>query len=205
MLVEEKYIGTMVYAKVSYKMHGKAKPNARSEWITKANAFPAIVDPATFEAAQKRRKKWRWRFTDEELLTMLRAFLTKHGYITQEAMLKFGGLPAPCRYSYRFGSVVNAYNLIAYRWTSKHSHWKETIRRRQLRARLLEVLTEIMAEMGGGIRINAWRSRFWIGDTSWSFRINCKCGPKYRASVWMACFKNISSGRLLFVRSPRNG
>jgi hypothetical protein len=154
----------MVYARKSYKMHGKIKSNPQSEWIRKTNAFSAIIDPATFEAAQNRRKKERWRFTDEELLEMLRRFLAKHGYITEQAIKKFRGLPHPSRYMYRFGSMVNAYNLIGYDWTSRNAHWKETIRRRRLRTRLLEELSEITSETGSGIRVNAWHSRFWVGN-----------------------------------------
>lgn len=189
MLSEEKYVGTMVYARKSYKMHGKTKSNPQSEWIRKANAFPAIIDPATFKAAQDRRKKEPWRRTDKELLEMLRRFLARHGYITEEAMLKFGGVPAPTRYQYRFGSMVNAYNLIGYEWASKNPHWKETIRRRRLRARLLDELSQITSEMGSGIRVNAWQSRFWIGDISCYFRINSKRGLKHRYPIWMAYFK----------------
>jgi DNA invertase Pin-like site-specific DNA recombinase len=121
-LAEEQYIGTLIYNRNSEKLQGRYKVNDQSEWIGKPNAFPAIVDPAVFQKAQQKRRKESERLSDEELLTALRRFLSKHRYITQQATRRFGDVPPYSAYLRRFGSIVNAYRLMGYAWTSKSAN-----------------------------------------------------------------------------------
>ncbi|MEK7612113.1 MAG: recombinase family protein [Patescibacteria group bacterium] len=52
-LTNETYTGTRIYNKTWQRLKQKSRPNPRSEWIIRKNAFPAIVDQELFEKAQE--------------------------------------------------------------------------------------------------------------------------------------------------------
>lgn len=56
-LMNETYAGTRIYNKTWGKLHQKKRRNPRSEWIVCPRAFPAIINPDLFGAAQ-RRLRW---------------------------------------------------------------------------------------------------------------------------------------------------
>jgi DNA invertase Pin-like site-specific DNA recombinase len=173
LLSEEQYIGTLTYNKASEKLQGRTMQNDRSEWIRVPNAFPAIVEPALFEAAQKKRSRGRepWDRTDEELLLALRRFLAKHGHITQDAMREFGGVPPYSAYLRRFGSMLKVYRMIGYEPTSRQANWKERFRRRSIREHLLDELRTALDHMGIESRVSRNQARLWVEKLSVYFQI----------------------------------
>jgi DNA invertase Pin-like site-specific DNA recombinase len=188
MLVEEKYIGTMIFNRISKKLQGKFQRNDPSEWITKANAFPAIVNSVIFQQAKERRTKELQRRTDEELLMALRSFLSRHGYITLRAMKKFGGVPHPSNYCHRFGSLLNAYRLIGYKGRTKNANWKERVRRRQLRDALLEDLRRALDGLDTTMRVAATGGHFWVNETPCFFQLSAS-RVAYGSPRWLANFR----------------
>src|SRR5262245_8797263 len=111
-LREEKYIGTQIYNRLSAKLRSPLRPNPKSLWITKANAFPAIVDPDDFRKAQERMRREDRRRSNEELLNSLRRCLAKRGELTLRILRRSKNTPDPGTYSKRFGSLYKAYLLI---------------------------------------------------------------------------------------------
>jgi DNA invertase Pin-like site-specific DNA recombinase len=52
-LSNETYTGTRVYNRTWGRLRQKTHPNPRSEWVLRANAFPAVVDGDIFSEAQE--------------------------------------------------------------------------------------------------------------------------------------------------------
>src|SRR6185503_496451 len=83
-LENEKYAGSQVYGMTSRKLGTTiTQRNPSSEWVRKPNAFPSIVDPEVFEKARELRREAREKWSDEELLRMLRRLLARRGRLTQ--------------------------------------------------------------------------------------------------------------------------
>jgi hypothetical protein len=177
LLSEEQYIGTLTYNKASEKLQGRTIQNDRSEWICVPNAFPAIIEPARFQAAQKKRSSGPWGRSDEDLLLALRRFLAKHGYITQDAMRELGGVPPYSAYLRRFGSMLRVYRIIGYEPKSSQANWRERFRRRSLRERLLDELRIELDHMGIESRVSRNQARLWVEELSVYFQILAAIKP----------------------------
>jgi DNA invertase Pin-like site-specific DNA recombinase len=113
-LINEKYIGNNVWNKWSCKLKGRRIYNPPDRWIRHDGAFESLVDEATFSAAQAIISERCKRYSDEELLDVLRGLLEQHGYLSGIVIdeLEFG--PSSSAYRSRFGSLVRAYELIGF-------------------------------------------------------------------------------------------
>jgi DNA invertase Pin-like site-specific DNA recombinase len=68
LLINEKYIGTNVWNRVSFKLKKKRVRNDPETWIRAPNSFPAIVDPMLYESANKIIAARSARMSDAEML-----------------------------------------------------------------------------------------------------------------------------------------
>jgi DNA invertase Pin-like site-specific DNA recombinase len=121
-LRNEKYIGNSVWNRESLKLGQKRVRNSPEKWIRADGAFEAIVEKSLFEAAQAifrerlegqssgRPKK----FSDQELLNLLRRLLEERGDLSRSIIEKSDFMPAPGLYDNRFGNMTNAYKLIGF-------------------------------------------------------------------------------------------
>src|SRR5919206_3919504 len=67
-LTSEKYIGNNVYNRISVKLKRKRIVNPPEMWIRRVGAFPAIVDPELFHAAQATLAELDSSLSDAEML-----------------------------------------------------------------------------------------------------------------------------------------
>ncbi|MET4789547.1 DNA invertase Pin-like site-specific DNA recombinase [Bradyrhizobium japonicum] len=113
-LINEKYVGNNVWNRCSCKLKGRRVHNPPERWIRHDQAFSPIVDEDTFQAAQTIISERCRRYSDEELLDVLRGLLEQHGYLSGIIIdeLEFG--PSSSAYRNRFGSLVRAYELIGF-------------------------------------------------------------------------------------------
>jgi DNA invertase Pin-like site-specific DNA recombinase len=70
-LTNEKYVGNNVFNRVSNKLKARRVLNPPDMWVRADRAFPAIVEPDFFEAAQRIIGDRSRRFTDQDLLDRL--------------------------------------------------------------------------------------------------------------------------------------
>lgn len=183
-LREEKYVGTQVYARFSSKLQAPRRLNPRSQWITKANAFPAIVDPEDFRKAQERMAEDHRRLSDGELLNLLRRFLAKRGALTQRMIRRDKTMPCPSIYVRRFGSLYHAFLMIGYSGRSKYAVAETRFRRRDQRLRIMEQIAELVQAARLSIATNITASWFSIDG-----RLTCalqlmKCRVFPRGERW---------------------
>ncbi|MBI1338282.1 MAG: hypothetical protein GC164_15170 [Phycisphaera sp.] len=110
-LTNEKYIGNNVYNRRSFKLKQKRVINPPDMWIRADGAFDGIVDPALFFTAQGIIQERNRRFTDEEMIELLRQLVQKHTDVSGNLIDETDGLPSAACYRSRFGSLIDAYRL----------------------------------------------------------------------------------------------
>lgn len=113
-LTNEKYIGNNIFNRSSFKLKAKRVTNTPDMWVRKDGAFEGIVDPDFFDAAQRIIQARCARFTDDELLAKLSHLLERKGALSGVVIDEFEDMPSSSIYRHRFGSLLQAYQLIGY-------------------------------------------------------------------------------------------
>jgi hypothetical protein len=88
---------------------------------TYARWFGGLPEAYRLVGFNERSKRWprsgrgnKLRFTDEQMLEMLRQVWKKHGYLTLGLIDHSSGIPCASSYQRRFGKVSRAFELIGY-------------------------------------------------------------------------------------------
>ncbi len=113
-LTNEKYIGNNVFNKVSFKLKQRRIVNPRDMWVRAEGIYPSIVDQALFDRARAIVDARSRHFSDDELLSMLRALLEQQGMLSGLIIDERDEMPSSSIYRHRFGSLLRAYELIGY-------------------------------------------------------------------------------------------
>jgi hypothetical protein len=92
----------------------KRAPNPPEKWIRRENAFPAVVPPKLFWAAQRLIAQRRSNYLDQQLLEKLSALLSTSGRLTTSIIDEDKDAASYNTYRLRFGSLLTAYQLIGY-------------------------------------------------------------------------------------------
>lgn len=164
-LTHPKYIGCTVFGQVSKKLNTPAVKVPKSEWTFRSGAFEPIVDPATFEEAQKVIGQHRCQRTDEELLDDLRRLLAAEGRLSFNLINDSHDLMAPGTYSKRFGSLRNAYRLIGYSHPERLGGPDTRLRTMALRKELISQIAAMFPNDVSIVRPGLhWRSRLRLFD-----------------------------------------
>lgn len=154
-LVNEKYVGNNVYNRISFKLKKKRIANTPDMLVRRDGAFEAIVDPDMFAAAQSILAERARRFTDEQLLDMLRSLLASRGALSGMIIDEVEDMPSTAAYRSRFGSLLRAYGLIGYE-PARDYRYVET--NRQLRLMHPDVVAATIAgieAIGGEVSVDA--------------------------------------------------
>jgi len=148
-LINEKYIGNNVWNRVSFKLKKKRVRNHPDMWIRSEGAFPAIVDPHLFEAAQSIIRARSFRMSGK-MLDALRRLRESIGLLSGLIIDEAEGLSSSSAYRTRFGSLLQAYHLVGY--TPRRNYRYVEINRR-LRALHRGVMSGIL----DGLRERAYQ------------------------------------------------
>lgn len=151
-LINEKYIGSNVYNRVSFKLRKLRVVNPSDMWIRKEDAFAPIVAKEDFYTAQGIIRARSRRFTDEELISRLRNLYQNRMALSGLIINSTEGMPSSSVYAHRFGSLVRAYQLVGY-VPSRDFHYIEVNRLlRRLHPTIVSHTVEQMAALGGKVR-----------------------------------------------------
>jgi len=185
-LTNPKYKGTSVYNRRKSRLRSQVKTNAETEWIVVPDAFEAIIDPATFEAAQQVLCNKPFNLSDDQVLEALRSILRAKGKLS---MTLFRGAPNTLSkegYRRRFGSLVRAYDLAGYDSPLKVTvvHRAEIRKvRRKLMENLVELFPgEVSIQTRGPIRRNCLRLK---DGTRVAVRACRSQTKEYKGSTWI--------------------
>ena len=117
------------------------------------HAFEPLVESKTFEAAQQRIRRRFWFRSNQQLLEQLQSILKTHGFLSSR-LLRLHGL-SPSGLNHRFGSQINAYDLIGYRTRYKNAA-ENRLAVRKIRSDLMQQLTEMFP---GKVSVFSWAWR----------------------------------------------
>lgn len=205
MLVNENYIGNIVYDRHPYRLRERRWWNPPDRWVKKVGAFEPVIEPKLFAKVQSiiaARKKSRER-SNEELLKQLRIALHKHGRLSRAIIETTPGMSRPSVYQLRFGTLRNAYSLIGY--TSERDC--EYINTREDRRALLQEsalrLATALAEFGEDVRFDQFTPKIEVGGSSISFRTarTSHDGNERHSCIWtVKSERQVASGMVVIIR-----
>jgi DNA invertase Pin-like site-specific DNA recombinase len=132
-LTNEKYVGNIVFNRISYKLKQRPVANPPDMWVRRDNALEAIIAPEIFLKAQQIISQRRQRLSDQETLDRLSALWREKGYLTDAIIVASKNVPATSTYIKRFGSLTAAYKLIGfqpkprYRWADTEARIRSVV------------------------------------------------------------------------------
>lgn len=162
-LTNEKYAGHNVYNRVSRKLNGPIIKNAPETWIRTENAFEAIVDPTLVASAIRIDQEHCEGISNDEMIRLLGRLYKKAGHLTTGMIARTPGMPHPCLYRARFGSIEAAYQKVGYHLDSRYEFLEI---RRSLARKFAEITGQVVAGLGrvGLTTSPQKRRRFVIND-----------------------------------------
>jgi DNA invertase Pin-like site-specific DNA recombinase len=113
-LINEKYVGNNVWNRASFKLKQKRVHNSPDMWIRANGAFEPIVERQLFDAANVIVQQRSHRFSNEDMLGVLRRLLETNGYLSGLIIDELDYGPSSSAYSSRFGSLLRAYELVGF-------------------------------------------------------------------------------------------
>jgi len=114
LLTNEKYIGNNVWNRRSFKLKRRRVINPPEMWVRKDQAFDPLVPAELFFVARGIIQERCRRFSDDQMLELLKSLFGKHGRVSGILIDETEGMPSSLAYRSRFGSLIRAYQLIGY-------------------------------------------------------------------------------------------
>ncbi|MGY2906978.1 recombinase family protein [Bradyrhizobium sp. URHC0002] len=121
-LMNENYIGNIVYNRTTRPIGQKLISNPKDRWIRGLAVIDPIVDPNLFARAQKILAERRIQIPEDQMLLRLRTTLHRKGKLSWAIINNTPGLPSAGTYAEHFGSLRKVYALLGYD-TSRHCDW----------------------------------------------------------------------------------
>lgn len=153
-LINEKYIGNNVWNRSSSKLKQKRIQNDEDTWIRADGVFAPIVDRLLYQAAQAIIRGRSHKFSDAEMLDVLRKLLARHGYLSGLVIDEMEGAPSSSAYRSRFGSLLRTYSLIGYKPPRDYAYVDENRRLRELFPELVTQTVEGLRDAGACVISN---------------------------------------------------
>jgi hypothetical protein len=150
-LTNDKYIGSNVYNRVSFKLKIKRVKNPPEMWIRSDEAFDPIVDPQLFFKAQGIILERNRRFSNEEMLDRLKQLFQKHGQLSGLLIDETEGMPSSAVYRFRFNGLIRAYKLIGYTPDRDYSYIQINQFLRKMHKKSVDDAISQIQQLGGEI------------------------------------------------------
>lgn len=150
-LTNEKYVGSNVYNRVSFKLKKLRVHNPPDMWIRRDGAFESIVSPDVFYTAQGIIRARARRYTDEDLLERLRGLYQHRGFLSGLVIDESEGMPSSSVYAHRFGSLVRAYQLVGFTPGRDYRFLEVNRALRQMHPEVVSQTERRIAALGGTV------------------------------------------------------
>ena len=111
-LLNELYVGTLVYNRTTQKLKTPTRHNAKTEWIKTPDAFDPLVERTIFDEAQRILTQAALKYTPESMLEQLRRVLEEHEFLRPALLRVDAAAPAPSTYAKHFASLDAAYQQV---------------------------------------------------------------------------------------------
>lgn len=113
-LTNEKYIGNNIYNRISFKLKKRRIKNTPEMWIKNEGSFQPIVSKENFYLAQSIFEARAKKFSNTELVEMLKTLYQKRGFLSGLIINETEGMPSAATYVNRFGSLSRAYQQVGF-------------------------------------------------------------------------------------------
>ncbi|HIK93569.1 MAG TPA: recombinase family protein [Planctomycetes bacterium] len=163
-LTNEKYIGNNIYNRTSFKLKKKNVHNSPDMWVRKDGAFAPVVPADLFYTARGIFVERNRRFSDEEMLSRLRALIEQNATISAAVIDTADGVPSSGAYRSRFGSLVEAYRLAGHVPNRDYSYVEINRHLRSLHPNYLDDLVDRLTTVGATVRHDADTGFLMIND-----------------------------------------
>ena len=154
-LTNPKYMGSNVYNRRSFKLKKKRLANPPEMWVCREQAFDAIIEANTFQRAQETIATRSRRYSDEEMLRLLRRLLNERGSLSGILIDEETGIPSAGAYRSRFKSLLRAYELIGYTPQRDHRYLEVNRRLREYHRGQIEAIVKEIAAAGASVQIHS--------------------------------------------------
>lgn len=204
-LTNEKYIGNNVYHRTAFKLKKKRITNPFEMWVRKEAAFEPIVEAADFYVARGMILERSRKYSDEEMLEMLRKLHQMKGALSGIVINEAKDMPSSSAYAHRFGSLIRAYELIGYTPERDYAYIEINRYLRGLHPEVLDSMIEKIRECGASIQGDATGDDLlWVngefsftlsiarcestvaGNARWTIRLNAAMNPDFSIVARMA-------------------
>lgn len=189
-LTNPKYAGIHVFGRSTQKLATRSVRLPKSEWIITPAAFEPIVDQETFDRAQQILHSRTVNKSNQELLSDLRSLVAAEGQLTARLIDSSWEMASCSTYTYRFGSLHEAYKLIGYGGPESFRKFEARRRNRALRDELIEKIVALFPIEIATIRYGR----------KWRPRLRVKRGPMI--SVVVARPVRMAGGALCWLADP---
>lgn len=151
-LTNEKYIGNNVYNRTSFKLKAQHVKNPPEEWVRRADAFEAIVPVEQFLQVRQIIAERCRHYDDDQLLSMLRLLLSRHGALSGLMIDEEEALPSSSAYRSRFGSLLRAYKLVGYTPARDYAYLEINRALREMHPTIVEHMSRQIQASGGHVQ-----------------------------------------------------
>ena len=162
-LVNENYIGNVVWNRQSVKLKGKLVNNSPDKWIRVEGVLEATIEQALFEGAQAIIREGSVGLSQDEKLEPLRRLLRKHGTLSARLISRSTGTPSVSSYERWFGGLLNAYALVGFN-ERRHCRSGRPRRSRHAATRVLSD-TKLLELLKGLYQAHGYLTRKIINET----------------------------------------
>ena len=184
-LASEKYVGNIVWNRISHRLLQNRLRNPPSALVRADNVIEPLVPRALFDRAQAIRRARTYLRPDEELLADLTKLLKQRGRLSSPIIDAAPSCHSASIYAHRFGSMNAAYQLIGYDGSANYR--KLDIRRRliQIRQQTIENLMSDIDGVGGSAlydpqtKIMRVNDEFSVAIWTAQYRMNVTGFPRW--------------------------
>lgn len=174
-LTNEKYIGNYLFNRVSFKLKKRRVHNPPEMWVRNKGAFTAIVEPKYFYEVQRIIHDRSKKLTDEEMLDLLKVLQEREGWLSGMIINETEGMPSSTAYTYRFGSLRRAYQLIGYSPSYDYRFVEVNRRLRELHAEIIKDTIATIEGFGGAVKYDQSNDLLTINNLLKASIVICKC------------------------------
>lgn len=174
-LTNEKYIGNNVFNRRSYKLKKRRVENNPEMWVRADGVFQAIVEARYYYTAQGIIRERNRKFSDDEMLTRLRALHSREGWLSGILIDEADDMPSSAAYAHRFGGLTQAYKLIGYEPNRDLSFIEDNRHIRRMHPEIVAGVVKEIVALGATVRRDEETDLLIINEEVSASLIICRC------------------------------
>ena len=174
-LTNEKYIGNNVFNRTSFKLKKRRVVNDSDTWVRAEGVFEGIVEARYFYTAQGIITERSRKYSDEELLSMLKNLYQRQGWLSGLLIDEADNMPSSSAYASRFGSLLRAYELVEYTPNRDMRYIEINRHIRSLYPDICEGVIDNIRELGGYVHREVTSDMIFVNNEVSVSIVICRC------------------------------